>query len=669
MGWLAWAAILFSATAHATTNLFYDAGLTPHSLPASPPWVTMGGTGGHQQIAFNKLTLVDTNDNTAGFYYLHKFDASEINSKSDYQVWSKVRVVHYGDLGVEKPLWSAIFDDGTHTIGYGMTLDKDGNTRFFFINWSPATGRYVHTEPGNGFHDVVLTKRGATSGTDDCISLTVNGEPVLTQNGDFMNSTNRDAYFGASTGAAFGTVEVQAVAFGVNQPAAIPGRALPLARPPVTAPVFDFPFKDGDRVVFLGDSITEQRLYTTYIESYLLTRFPGYRFQFRNVGHSGDTAWLRRRDPGVADQTFYEAVLDKQQALVTKMIAQGLNRDVFPLRPTVVLVNLGVNDLEADVPVYRRAMRELVAQLKQANLRVALFTTSPHEYAEGPIAKRWLNFKLDLYADVVKRLAAKEKLPFADQFHRYIEVVDNARTKNPGFRTMPDCIHPMPSGHLIMAWAILKDLHAPAVVSEVTIKLDKNPAQAECAQAKVSDLMLNNGVIAFTCADAALPLPTETSADFSRTDVGKLNAGLPAPLPAEAEAALPYAPILDDLSRHILRVSGAQADRYDLWIDGKKVASLTRAELEKGWNLTAASTPMIAQAKKLMQKVVEKNNVYFHRWQEIQIPALRANKTDDPDVKAKLEQADQQITKLESEIETLRKPQPHKFELKPGENK
>ena len=36
----------------------------------------------------------------------------------------------------------------------------------------------------------------------------------------------------------------------------------------------DFLIRDGDRVVFLGDSITEQRLYTTYIEAYTLTRHP-----------------------------------------------------------------------------------------------------------------------------------------------------------------------------------------------------------------------------------------------------------------------------------------------------------------------------------------------------------------------------------------------------------
>ena len=39
----------------------------------------------------------------------------------------------------------------------------------------------------------------------------------------------------------------------------------------------DFFIHDGDRVVFLGDSITEQRLYTTYIEAYALTRHPTTR--------------------------------------------------------------------------------------------------------------------------------------------------------------------------------------------------------------------------------------------------------------------------------------------------------------------------------------------------------------------------------------------------------
>ncbi|MCK5861319.1 MAG: hypothetical protein KAH38_02465, partial [Candidatus Hydrogenedentes bacterium] len=49
----------------------------------------------------------------------------------------------------------------------------------------------------------------------------------------------------------------------------------------------EFFIKDNDSVVFLGDSITQQKLYTTYIEAYTLTRFPEYNLTFRNSGWGG----------------------------------------------------------------------------------------------------------------------------------------------------------------------------------------------------------------------------------------------------------------------------------------------------------------------------------------------------------------------------------------------
>src|SRR5579871_6560398 len=79
----------------------------------------------------------------------------------------------------------------------------------------------------------------------------------------------------------------------------------------------DFFIHDGDRVVFLGDSITEQKLYTTYIEAYALTRFPREKLTFRNVGWGGDTAWLRQRahpDEG----KLIAAKADEQQKMVEK---------------------------------------------------------------------------------------------------------------------------------------------------------------------------------------------------------------------------------------------------------------------------------------------------------------------------------------------------------------
>src|SRR6185437_12654196 len=50
----------------------------------------------------------------------------------------------------------------------------------------------------------------------------------------------------------------------------------------------DFFFKDGDRVVMIGDSITEQHLYSNYVEMWTVSRFPQWKLTFRNAGIGGD---------------------------------------------------------------------------------------------------------------------------------------------------------------------------------------------------------------------------------------------------------------------------------------------------------------------------------------------------------------------------------------------
>ena len=86
---------------------------------------------------------------------------------------------------------------------------------------------------------------------------------------------------------------------------------------------------DGDRVVFLGDSITEQKLYTTYIEAYALTRFPQAKFTFRNVGWGGDTAWLRQRTHADEGKLF-AAKPEEQQKMVEKAVDAGLGAMCCP---------------------------------------------------------------------------------------------------------------------------------------------------------------------------------------------------------------------------------------------------------------------------------------------------------------------------------------------------
>jgi len=73
---------------------------------------------------------------------------------------------------------------------------------------------------------------------------------------------------------------------------------LPAAAPRSTA----LELRDGDTLVFLGDSITHQCLYTQYLENFFFTRYPERRIRFQNAGISGDRAAdaLARFDADVA---------------------------------------------------------------------------------------------------------------------------------------------------------------------------------------------------------------------------------------------------------------------------------------------------------------------------------------------------------------------------------
>lgn len=92
---------------------------------------------------------------------------------------------------------------------------------------------------------------------------------------------------------------------------------LDTARPRPRAESAEFFFKDGDVVVMIGDSITEQHLYSNYVEMWTVTRFPHWKLTFRNVGIGGDTS-------GGGNARFA--------------------RDVTAFKPTAMTVDFGMND-------------------------------------------------------------------------------------------------------------------------------------------------------------------------------------------------------------------------------------------------------------------------------------------------------------------------------------
>ena len=56
------------------------------------------------------------------------------------------------------------------------------------------------------------------------------------------------------------------------------------------------PFKEGERAVFLGNSITDGGHYHSYIWLYYMTRFPDMPIRVFNGGIGGDTAYDMRSE-------------------------------------------------------------------------------------------------------------------------------------------------------------------------------------------------------------------------------------------------------------------------------------------------------------------------------------------------------------------------------------
>lgn len=333
----------------------------------------------------------------------------------------------------------------------------------------------------------------------------------------------------------------------------------------------DFFFKDGDVVVMIGDSITEQHLYSNYVEMWTVTRFPSWKLTFRNVGIGGDRS--------VGGNARFA-------------------RDVLLHKPTAMTVDFGMNDggyrpfEEGTFKPYMDGLQGMAAQAKAANIRVAWVTPQPLDTGEqGPTALTGYNQTLEKFSDGVKTIAEKNSGLFVDQFHPYLAALDRARGKNPKYDriTGGDAVHPGPPGQALMAASILKGLNFPALVSAAEI----DAAGSKVVSANNCTVKLGasvEGGVSFTRLDAALPF-----------------------FPAEATGILPHAPILEELNDYHLKITGLAAGNYQVKVGGKKIAELTADQLAAGVNLAAdvlKDGPLADQAKAVKAAVEAKNR--FH---------------------------------------------------------
>jgi lysophospholipase L1-like esterase len=356
----------------------------------------------------------------------------------------------------------------------------------------------------------------------------------------------------------------------------------------------DEPFylKDGDRVVFYGDSITDQRLYTTFVETFVVTRFPKMNVKFVHSGWGGDR--VTGGGGGPVDRRLW--------------------RDVFAYKPTVVTVMLGMNDAgyrAFDGRVfdnYAKGYQHIVDSVKEhiPGVRMTLIQPSPFDdVTRKPNFEEGYNAVLVRYGEFVRELAMKNGLDIADLNTEVVAATKKAFLSDPddAQKLNPDRVHPAPSGQLLMAAALLKAWNAPTLVSEVKIKVDESVGSAlgEGRNTRITDITNAKGTLSWTQRDDALPFPINLE--------DRLMA-----------LAVRSSDVVHALDRQPLEVKGLPEGSYALEIDDVAVGTYTSDQLADGINLAIESTPMVKQAAGVHQLTLKHNNTHYTRWRQVQVP-------------------------------------------------
>ena len=311
--------------------------------------------------------------------------------------------------------------------------------------------------------------------------------------------------------------------------------------------------KEGDRLAICGDSITEQKMYSRLIETYLTVCVPQLKITVRQYGWSGEKTdgFLRRMD-----------------------------KDCLTFKPTVATLAYGMNDSRYrpfDVTNgrwYEDHYTAIVRRFKENNVRVVVGSPG----SAGKIAA-WVksragnleqhNIHLCALRDIAMGVAEREDVRFADIFWPMLQAQvlapaqHNATAEKPYLVAGGDGIHPGWAGQVIMAWSMLRSMGLDGEIGTVTVNLTDGKASA-------SD---GHQVDAF--ANGKLTLTSSRYPFCASGDLHDHNS---------IRSGMTLVPFAEELNRFILKLDAPKTGKYRVtWGDNSREYS--SEQLTAGVNL------------------------------------------------------------------------------------
>jgi lysophospholipase L1-like esterase len=326
--------------------------------------------------------------------------------------------------------------------------------------------------------------------------------------------------------------------------------------------------KAGGRLAIIGDSITEQKVYSRFMEDYVTACTPELGVWCIQLGWGGETA------PGFLGR---------------------MRQDLLPFKPTVATFCYGMNDggyrayEEGIGKRYIDAMKQIVANLKQAGAVAVVGSPGCVDMNtwRKPEDAEVYNQNLAKLGDLDRQLAQDSGMPFADLHTLMYDVMKKAKAANgPQFHVCGgDGVHPAADGQLIMAYTFLKALGVSGDIGAITVDMAGEAAATEghkvlSSKAGAADIESRRYPFCFYGDEKS---------------------------PDSAKSILPFLPFNQDLNRLTLVVKGLKAGKAKVtW--GNVSKTFTREQLAKGVNLAAEffDNPFSGAFKKVDDAVAKK---------------------------------------------------------------
>jgi len=312
--------------------------------------------------------------------------------------------------------------------------------------------------------------------------------------------------------------------------------------------------RDGDRIVFLGNTFAERLRHTGYFETGLLLRYPERNLTFRNLGWSADEVALRPRPLNFGD----------------------IHTHLSEQRADVIFLFYGVNEAfngPDGISLFRDRYHALLDDLlgHQYNgataPRLVLVTPIPLEpYPRLPdVGAR--NRNIAAYAAAIAAIAASRDLPVVDLYPRFGEI----------FSSRP--------------------LDAP--------RLTVNGMHLNDAGAWLAALLMLDEIGAWTGPQDIRPeAVTRTTAHAS------LDLRDPAFLPPPEAVAGEFAHLMPTL-----RVPGLDEGRYRVTVNGESAFEANAVELAQG--VSTASRGFARDVEEVREQTQYKNRQFFDKWRAV----------------------------------------------------